>query len=461
MSELPSSWIDVAIGEIAEVIGGGTPKANDASNFTAPGEGIAWLTPADLSGYKTKEIAYGARDLTKQGYQSCSAKLMPKGSLLFSSRAPIGYVAVAANEIATNQGFKSFVFPEGIDPSYAFFYLKSIRELADSLGTGTTFKELSGATAKTLPFRLAPSAEQTRIAAKLDELLAQVDTLKARIDGIPALLKRFRQSVLAAAVSGRLTEEWRKSDEYIDTDLQLRIPNSWQLLNVGDLAEVKGGKRLPKGEELTPVDTGYPYIRAGQLKEGTVSKEGQLFIQRHVHLQISRYTVNSGDLYITIVGACIGDAGVIPQRCNGFNLTENAAKICNFKASLNSDYLAAWLRSQYLQDLIRHEIKSGAQGKLALKRIKELPVPYPSFEEQTEIVRRVEQLFAFADQLEARVKAAQARIDHLTQSILAKAFRGELVPQDPNDEPASELLARIQAQRAAAPKAKRGRKASA
>ncbi len=460
MSELPSSWIDVAIGEIAEVIGGGTPKTNDAGNFTAPGEGIAWLTPADLSGYKTKEIPYGARDLTKQGYQSCSAKLMPKGSLLFSSRAPIGYVAVAANEIATNQGFKSFVFPEGIDPSYAFFYLKSIRELADSLGTGTTFKELSGANAKALPFRLAPSGEQTRIAAKLDELLAQVDTLKSRIESIPALLKRFRQSVLAAAVSGRLTEEWRDNDEYINTHTELQIPNSWKWLSVGHLTEVKGGKRLPKGEELTPDNTGHPYIRAGQLKDGTVSTEGQLFVPSHVHPKISRYIVNSGDVYITIVGACIGDAGVIPHRCDGFNLTENAAKICNFKTSLNSDYLATWLRSQYLQELIRHEIKSGAQGKLALKRIKELPVPYPPLEEQTEIVRRVEQLFAFADQLEARVKAAQTRIDRLTQSILAKAFRGELVPQDPNDEPASALLERIKAQRAAVPKAKRGRRAA-
>ena len=229
---------------------------------------------------------------------------------------------------------------------------------------------------------------------------------------------------------------------------------------MGDLAEVKGGKRLPKGEELTPEDTGYPYIRAGQLKEGTVSKEGQLFVPRRVHPQISRYIVNSGDVYITIVGACIGDAGVVPVRCDGFNLTENAAKICDFKASLSSDYLAAWLRSQYLQQLIRHEIKSGAQGKLALKRIKELPVPYPPFEEQTEIIRRVEQLFAFADQLEAKVASAKSRIDHLTQSILAKAFRGELVPQDPNDEPASVLLDRIKAQRAAAPKAKRGRKAS-
>ncbi|HGW4500309.1 TPA: restriction endonuclease subunit S, partial [Pseudomonas aeruginosa] len=212
MSKLPSGWADVEIGEIAEVVAGGTPKANDSSNFEAPGAGIAWLTPADLSGYNAKEISHGSRDLSQKGYESCSAKLMPKGSLLFSSRAPIGYVALAANEISTNQGFKNFVFPKEIDPSYAFYYLKSIRQLAESLGTGTTFKELSGTTAKTLPFRMAPENEQTRIAQKLNELLAQVDTLKARIDCIPVRLKRFRQSVLAAAVSGRLTKEWRSEN---------------------------------------------------------------------------------------------------------------------------------------------------------------------------------------------------------------------------------------------------------
>jgi len=86
MSELPNTWVDVEIGEIAEVIGGGTPKVNDAENFTTPGHGIAWLTPADLSGYKAKEITRGARDLTSQGYQSSSAKLMPKDGLKKTSR---------------------------------------------------------------------------------------------------------------------------------------------------------------------------------------------------------------------------------------------------------------------------------------------------------------------------------------------------------------------------------------
>ncbi len=267
---------------------------------------------------------------------------------------------------------------------------------------------------------LPPLAEQQVIADKLDELLAQVESTKVRLDAIPAILKSFRQSVLAAAVSGKLTEEWRE-----------RKGNIWQLLTIGDLGEVKGGKRLPKGEELVEQNTGFPYIRAGQLKLGTVistndARSKQLFLTPETQSKISRYTVDTGDLYLTIVGASIGDAGVIPGHYSGANLTENAAKITDFKKPVESEFLSYWLRSQELQDLIKLEIKSGAQGKLALKRIKELPAPYTDISEQTEIVRRVEELFAFADKVEAQVNAAQARVNNLTQSILAKAFRGEL-----------------------------------
>lgn len=320
------------------------------------------------------------------------------------------------------------------------------------------FKDYSG-----IAILLPPLAEQKVIAEKLDTLLAQVDTTKARLERIPDIIKRFRQSVLAAAVSGRLTEEWRGNEGTV-----------WQSLVIDDIGEVKGGKRLPKGDELVEENTGFPYIRAGQLKQGTVintsdARSKQLFISAETQAKISRYTVNSGDLYITIVGASIGDAGVIPQHYSGANLTENAAKITEFKKPIKSQFLSYWLRSQELQDLIQLEIKSGAQGKLALKRIKELPVPYTDIDEQTEIVRRVEELFAFADTIEQKAAAALERVNNLTQSILAKAFRGELTTDwraaNPElisgDNSAEALLAKIQAEREALKPVKKTRKKKA
>lgn len=474
MSEmtLPEGWVTAQTGEIFEVVSGGTPKSGDDSNFTEAGKGIAWITPADLSGYQEKYIKFGRRDLSIQGYKTSSAKIVPEGSLVFSSRAPIGYVAIAKNEISTNQGFKNFVSTKYVDSVFAYFYFKSIRELAESLGTGTTFKEISASTAKTLPFIIPPLAEQKVIADQLDTLLAQVERTKARLERVPDILKQFRQSVLAAAVSGELTEGWRGKTQYNKTDFGMEIPATWNLITIDDIASVKGGKRLPKGDVLTENDTGYRYIRAGQLKNGTVLngsdvRNKQLFITKETFAQIRKYTVSTGDIYLTIVGASIGDAGVVPKEFDSANLTENAAKLCEFKQEINSEFLGYWLRSQFIQDLIQLEIKSGAQGKLALMRIKTLPFPSTSLEEQTEIVRRVETLFAHADKIEQQAQAGLARVNQLTQSILAKAFRGELTAQWRKDNPelisgensAEVLLERIRAEKAAMGGKKAGKKA--
>lgn len=282
MSGLPRSWLDVEIGSIADVVAGGTPKAKEESYFSIAGEGIAWLTPADLSGYKYKEISHGKRDISQLGLDNSSAKLMPAGSLLFSSRAPIGYVAIAANEISTNQGFKSFVFTQHIDSSYAYYYLRSIRGLAESRGTGTTFKELSGAMAKKLPFRLAPLNEQTRIANKLDAILAKVDKAQARLDKIPAILKRFRQSVLAAATSGELTKHavYQSGDYYkslrseIDSNAKLKKLKPQSESEITLAHELFDGITWPKWEcypleLLVDPDRGIPYgiVQTGEHQE--------------------------------------------------------------------------------------------------------------------------------------------------------------------------------------------------
>lgn len=202
MSELPAQWSEVPIGSFARVVGGGTPPSKDPANFAAPGQGIPWLTPADLSGYQRQTVERGARDLTPAGFAACGATLLSKGSVLFSSRAPIGYVAIAANEISTNQGFKSFVLPEGFDPRFCYYQLKHLKPEAEAIATGTTFKELSGAAAATLPFKVAPLNEQTRVADQLDTLLARIKACNDHLDAIPGLLKRFRRAVLEAATFG-------------------------------------------------------------------------------------------------------------------------------------------------------------------------------------------------------------------------------------------------------------------
>ncbi|HCQ3796255.1 TPA: restriction endonuclease subunit S [Escherichia coli] len=351
-----------------------------------------------------------------------------------------------------------------------FLQTQDFRDLlcSDVSGVGGSLTRAQPKRVATYNVPIAPLPEQKIIAEKLDTLLAQVESTKARLEQIPQILKRFRQAVLNAAVTGTITQDMQSTPGRRVKYLGLNIPNEWLICQISDISDVKGGKRLPKGETLTSENTGHPYIRAGQLKNGTVQSEDQLYLQPSTQKLISRYIVSAGDIYITIVGACIGDAGIIPEYYHNANLTENAAKICNIHSNVLNKYLSIWLRSSHLQDIIHSEIKSGAQGKLALARIKTLPLILPPLPEQHEIVRCVEQLFAYADTIEKQVNNALARVNNLTQSILAKAFRGELTAQWRAENPelisgensAAALLEKIKAERAASGGKKASRKKS-
>ncbi|MDT8389176.1 MAG: restriction endonuclease subunit S [Lentisphaeria bacterium] len=468
MSEvtIPNGWQRCLIGEVADVIGGGTPKAGDPRNFAPPSEGLAWLTPADLSGYEGKYISHGARDLSQTGYDSSAAKLMPEGTLLFSSRAPIGYVAVASNEICTNQGFKNFVFPEAVDSSYAYYYLKSIRQLAESMGTGTTFREISGAKAKQIPFLLPPLAEQQEIARQLDDLLAQVETLKTRLDGIPAILKRFRQSTLAAAVSGKLTEEWRKENRLekqdkslilesrrhkwekdqleklmaagkapknetwkkrykvppqIEEDDCFEIPKSWSWSNLGEVSwSVKDGPHFSPPY----TESGIPFISGGNVRPEGIGFSDTKYISPELHAELSkRCRPNVGDILYT-KGGTTGIA-YFNTEPRDFNVWVHVA-VLRLVDGVDGRFIQHALNSKHCYDLAQRYTHGVGNQDLGLTRMVKITIPLPPLNEQTEIVRRVEELFAFADQIEQRVRDAQTRVDKLTQSILAKAFRGDL-----------------------------------
>ncbi len=200
--EIPMSWEWLEVGDVATVVGGGTPKTSDPANFE--GGDIPWITPADLSGYKEQYIGRGSRNITERGLRSSNARLLPANTVLFSSRAPIGYVAIASQSVTTNQGFKSFVLPEGIDPSFVYFYLLRAKDSIQSLGGGTTFKEISGTIASAIPLPLAPLPEQYRIVAEVEKLFTRLDASVAALKRVQANLKRYRASVLRAACKGKL-----------------------------------------------------------------------------------------------------------------------------------------------------------------------------------------------------------------------------------------------------------------
>lgn len=432
MSILPKNWIKCQIGEVTQIIGGGTPPSKDPTNFTSEG-GIPWVTPADLSGYKDMFISHGARNLTEKGFKSCAGTLMPAGSVLFSSRAPVGYVAIAANELATNQGFKSFILPKELESRYIYYYLRYIKPIAEEMATGTTFKELSGSTSARLPLLIAPLNEQKRVADKLDTLLGRVDTCREHLERVPGILKRFRQAVLAAATSGRLTEEWRETKR-ISLD-------SWK--------EKRGEEVFPfitsgsRGWAAYYSESGSKFIRIGNLDHDTIDLDLSeiQYVNPPNNAEGKRTRIEVGDILISIT-ADLGMVALIREDIGESYINQH---IC--LARQTGEYLGAFLAYYLASPTGLAQFDNSQRGMtklgLTLGDIKALTFRIPEVEEQHEIVRRVEILFAYADRLEAQYQVARNKVDSLTPALLAKAFRGELVEQDASDEPAGVLLERV------------------
>ncbi|MFO4640499.1 restriction endonuclease subunit S [Vibrio cholerae] len=463
MSQLPKGWESIALSELAKFIDyrGKTPKKTES--------GIPLITAKNIKdGYINREPR---EYIAEANYDEWMTRGIPQvGDVLLTTEAPLGNAAQIDihEKFALAQRAICFQFHERSISRFAYYFLRSplFKEELGLNATGSTVKGIKAATLKKLEVNIPPLAEQTRIVEKLDEVLAQVDTIKARLDGIPAILKRFRQSVLAAAVSGKLTEEWRGSHPALDSTHEVAniiesrkaivakrmqvpqehlkneeypIPDSWTWTSLDALSS-----KIVDGVHHKPeyVDEGIPFMSVKDINGGKLSFDNCKYISQVTHEEIHpRCNPCRGDLLITKSGT-IGRTAII-KTDDIFDLFVSVALIKPASSLVNMEFINIALMHWVNSIDVSSRVVGTAIKNLHLRDMRVLAVPFAPLEEQKEIVRLVDQYFAFADTIETQVKKAQARVDKLTQSILAKAFRGELVPQDPNDEPADKLLERI------------------
>lgn len=425
---IPKNWIEITLNDIGKWGSGGTPKRTNPAYY---GGDIPWLIIGDINdGYVNEAKTF----ITEEGLKNSSAKLVPSNTLLIAMYGSIGKLGITQMECATNQAIAYCHTNDSlVSKKFVFYYLLSMRQTLLGEGKGGAQQNISQTVLKAFSFPLPPLNEQKRIAKKLDELLATVESIKTRLDNAPTIIKRFRQSILAAATSGKLTEEWRGENG---------ITEEWGELTVDDIAKVGTGNTPLKSNTsfyengdipwLTSSVTGSPYV-----------KEADKFVTQTAIDECKLKLYNSGTLLVAMYGEG-KTRGQVTELTFPASINQACAAVMIDEDKIEKSYLKMRLQENYAE--IRMLAEGGNQPNLNLSKVRSITVPTPSREEQKEIVSQVESLFTLADTLEEKIEAAKKRVDRLTQSILAKAFRGELVEQDPNDESAEVLLEKIKSE---------------
>ncbi|NVN36114.1 restriction endonuclease subunit S [Komagataeibacter swingsii] len=430
---IPPSWTWAEIENVGRVVSGGTPSTKEASYW---GKEIVWFSPADLSGYKTKYIARGAKSLSRKGLANSSAQIMPKGTVMFSSRAPIGYVAITSVEAATNQGFKSIVPADGIFNEYLYYYLKAAKYVAEERATGTTFKEISGSAFAKVPVPVAPTNEQRRIVAKIEELFSELDKGVESLTTAREQLKAYRQSLLKHAFAGKLTEEWRSSHDSTP---------SWQTVPVAELLAVP----LCNGRSVKDRAGGFPVLRLTALKQGrmdlTENKQGAWD-----RTTAQPFLVAEGDFFVARGNgskSLVGMGGLVGEVTHDVAFPDTMIRLRLDTSKVIPRYFALCWNSRLVRQQIERDARTTAGiYKINQDHVSAFTIPVPSLDEQTLIVERLEKRLLETAFLQQQAEDEVSRSAALYQSILRKAFSGQLVPQDPRDEPALVLLERIRAE---------------
>lgn len=425
-SRIPATWQWSIMGEVAEIVSGGTPKTDRPEYF---GGDIPWITPADLSNYTEKYISHGARNITEVGLENSGARLMPAGTVLFSSRAPIGYVAIAANPVSTNQGFKSFILPEGLIADFVYYYLQHAKNLAVELGSGTTFLEISSKKIAQIPIPVAPLEEQHRIVAEIEKQFTRLEAGKAALRRLQANLKRYRASIVKAACHGRLL---------LDNHKQPKLPVGWITARLDEICEsVTDGDHQPPPKQ----PDGIPFLTIGNVSSGKLDFSNTRFVSETYFQQLKPTRVpKPGDVLYTVV-ATIG-IPVLVTTDRPFCFQRHIA-LLRPSAAILPKYL--WLlmsNPDTFQEAWQRATGSN-QPTLPLKALRSLSFSLPPITEQEQIIGEVERRLSVIEEMETVVSVNLQRSEHLRQSILQRAFHGELVAQYPEKGSAARLLEKI------------------
>lgn len=475
LDELPINWEWVPLGDIlSNIIGGGTPSKNNPSYWQGR---IPWLTIKDM---RSRRPIDSMDHISEAAVKESATNIIPADTVIIATRVGLGKVIRVPYDATINQDLKALIPKEGIDKSYLEYWIVSIASYLESIGSGTTVKGVRLETLREIPFPLAPPNEQTRIVAEIEKQFSRLDEAVANLKRVKANLKRYKAAVLKAAVEGKLTEEWRRGaihrahspaernhqgvvnqgaincapTQPVETGAELlqrileerranwqgrgkykepvapdtarlaELPAGWLWISVEQIASVGTGATPLRSKSEYYQDGKVPWITSGALNEEFVHAAKECITD----LAVQETNVKTFPVH-TLVVAMYGEgktrgkvselliAAATNQAC--------AAIILEGESSQVRDFVKLFFLKNY--EDIRRLSSGGVQPNLNLTHIKKTLLPLPPLDEQNQIVAEVELRLSIITEAETQLDANLRRSVRLRQSILKKAFTGNLI----------------------------------
>ena len=446
MSELPKGWIEAKLSDVTLPYENTDPKRESDKEFT-------YIDIGSIDN-SIQRITDPKRFLGRDA-PSRARRIIKEGDVLFSTvRTYLKNIAQVPPNLdgdLTSTGIAVLRPSSGLDERFLFHWVRSdgFIETMSQAQDGTLYPAVADKDVAAASIPLPPLLEQRRISSKVDGLTARTARARKELDRIPILVARYKQRVLELASLGDLTKDWRESHERV----------GWTEVSVEEIAETTFDG--PFGSNLKSADyiaRGVRVVRLENIGRLTFIREKETYISKKKYEGLKRHTLEANDV---LFSSFIAEEIRVCRFPDDLPTSAiNKADCFCIRPSADQclpAFLTFRLAAPQTYEVLKESVHGATRPRISLKQLKAFKFELPSIEEQSEIVRRIESAFGWLDRLAADHSASERLLPKLDAAILEKAFQGELVPQDPNDEPASELLERVKAERAAAPKKKRTR----
>lgn len=409
---MKQGWEIKKLGEVSEILNGGTPKTNFAEYWDGD---IHWITPADLGKLKKPTVDDTPRKITRLGLEKSSAKLFPENSIILSTRAPIGHLAINEVPMSTNQGCRGIVPSKKLDTWFLYYFLKKNVELLDSLGTGATFKELSTKALAGVEIPLPPLPEQQRIVSILDEAFAAIAKAKANAEQNLKNAKELFESYLQGVFDpSTRSGQGKKGD-------------GWEEKTLKELTTKIGSGATPRGGQESYKAEGISLVRSMNVHDWEFRDTNLAFIDDKQAKELDGVTLQEDDVLLNITGASVARCCTFPKEYLPARVNQHVSIIRPKKELLNAKFLNLLLTSKPYKDQLLFTGEQGATRQAITKaQIEAFKISIPPLKEQQTIVCQLDALRAETQKLEALYQKKIADLEELKKSILQKAFAGEL-----------------------------------